>query len=58
MGAMADAEDEISFRQRDFEKRSKGGGVGGKADAKIDVRSDDTRRGNFFSEREANCRAG
>ena len=38
---MADAEDEIVFGQRFVEQRAERGGIGGEADAEIDVRRDD-----------------
>jgi hypothetical protein len=38
---MADAEDQIVFGERFIEKGAECGGVGGQADAKIDMGSDD-----------------
>jgi hypothetical protein len=45
---MADAENDVGVGERRFEQRTKGGGVGAEADAKIDVGGDDAEEGTFF----------
>ena len=45
---MADAENDIGIGKRCFQKRTKRGGVGAEADAKIDVGSDHAQEGPFF----------
>ena len=47
-GAVADAQDEVGFRQRLGKQRLERGGVGGEADAEIDMGCDDAGERTLF----------